>query len=98
MTVRVHVDYMYLHVCSGIGAVAGAPLGSLVADKMGRKFSLMFSGLPLVIGWFMIILSGNFVVMVIGRFLTGLSTSMGYLLPPLYISEIASKVAVFACI
>lgn len=70
----------------------GAPLGSFVADKFGRKFSLMFSGFPLVLGWFFIILSGNYTVMVIGRFLTGLSSSMGYMLPPLYISEIASKV------
>ena len=86
-------DLQVLVLSTGIGAVVGAPLGSLVADKMGRKYSLMFSGLPLVVGWFMIIMSGNFVVMVIGRFLTGLSTSMGYMLPPLYISEIASKVS-----
>lgn len=71
-----------------LGAFLGSPIGGLVSDWMGRKMSLMLSGVPNLVGWCLIVLSphtGNPAVfkglILVGRFLAGAAT--GWMTSPI---------------
>lgn len=59
---------------------AATPIGSLLSgllmDCYGRKTTLQIAGLPLIVGWFLIAFSQNYVTLMIGRFVAGLSTGL----------------------
>ena len=63
------------------GAVFGAPLGGVAADRLGRKNALLLSGIPNIIGWIIIALSdysvspGAFKGLILtGRAMTGFAS------------------------
>ena len=71
-----------------LGALVGSPIGGLVADWIGRKGSLLLSGVPNFAGWIIIVLaqySGNPAVfkglLLVGRFITGMAT--GWMTSPI---------------
>lgn len=39
---------------SQVGALFGGPIGGFVADRFGRKCSMLFSGLPYLVGYMII--------------------------------------------
>jgi len=51
-----------------VGAMAGGPLGALLAGHTGRKLTLIICNVPLVIGWFLIIYATNVVLLYTGRY------------------------------
>ncbi|XP_057669220.1 facilitated trehalose transporter Tret1-like [Diorhabda carinulata] len=72
-----------------LGAVFSClPVGFLV-DKIGRKPTLLWSVIPFLLGWLIILLGTNMTIIYIGRFLIGLSCGSYSVAVPLYISEIA---------
>ena len=55
-----------------LGQVAGSLSAGLMADKIGRKYSLMLYCIPLISGWILMIFSsGNVVLMIASRTLKG---------------------------
>lgn len=72
-----------------LGAVAGCiPIG-ILADKLGRKLAVLFTLIPFLLGWVMIIFTKHMAMLLIGRFLTGMAGGGFCIVGPLYTSETA---------
>ncbi|RWS28253.1 hypothetical protein B4U80_05842 [Leptotrombidium deliense] len=70
-----------------LGASVGALIAAVTVEKCGRKFTLILSSLPCVIGWLMITYAVGVYVLLIGRLFTGLCVGMVLLSAPVYIAE-----------
>ncbi len=62
-----------------MGGIFGGPIGGWIADKFGRKTSLVLDSMPFLSGYFVILSSyltnsGVYfkVLLIVGRFLTGI--------------------------
>lgn len=88
-TVRSGLIVSLLSIGTLIGALCGAP----IADKFGRKWSITFWCLILIVGLIVQISSpdGNWVQMVMGRWVTGLGVGGCSLLVPMYQGESAPR-------
>ncbi|XP_051524182.1 solute carrier family 2, facilitated glucose transporter member 6-like [Myxocyprinus asiaticus] len=86
---------MDIHQISWFGSIftLGAALGGLGAmllnDRVGRKLSIMLSGVPSVAGLLVMGAAQNFWMLLWGRFLTGLAGGMTAASIPIYVSEIS---------
>lgn len=70
-----------------LGAVAGCiPIG-IMADRLGRKLAVMFTLIPFLLGWLMIIFTRHMAMLLTGRFLTGMAGGAFCIVGPLYTSE-----------
>lgn len=74
-----------------IGAMLGGPLAAPIVSEMGRKPTAMFSALPYVIGWLFVICAENYIMLFIGRTITGIGLGMACLVIPLYTAEVSTK-------
>uniref|UniRef100_A0A3B4AZH6 Solute carrier family 2, facilitated glucose transporter member 8 n=1 Tax=Periophthalmus magnuspinnatus TaxID=409849 RepID=A0A3B4AZH6_9GOBI len=74
-----------------LGAAAGGLLGGWMVQRMGRKLSLMFSSIPFVCGFTIIVAAQGVWMLHLGRALTGLASGVTSLVVPLYISETAHE-------
>ncbi|XP_065084222.1 facilitated trehalose transporter Tret1-like [Ochlerotatus camptorhynchus] len=74
-----------------IGGCFGAIIMSPLVDHFGRKFTLIISMIPLVIGWIMIVFATNVPTIYVARFLHGLAYGTTYGVAPIYLGEISSK-------
>ncbi|KAJ5621824.1 hypothetical protein N7528_005056 [Penicillium herquei] len=76
-----------------IGCLVGALIGAPVADKIGRKWSITFWNVILIIGLVVQISSpsGHWYQMVVGRTITGLGVGACSLLVPMYMGESAPR-------
>ena len=76
-----------------IGTLVGALVGAPIADKIGRKWSITFWNIVLIIGLVVQISSpsGHWYQMVVGRTITGLGVGACSLLVPMYQGESAPR-------
>ena len=72
-----------------IGAIFGGPIAGWIADHLGRKAALMLVGIPYLFGYLMIVYahmlsSGTAfkVILLLGRFLTGVGLGWSCLTGP----------------
>lgn len=72
-----------------LGAIAGALPAGPMADKMGRKKSLLLLAAPFLISWGIIIVGAEVWLLYIARFLAGVGVGAGCVIGPTYISEIS---------
>ncbi|KAK1136083.1 hypothetical protein K0M31_000652 [Melipona bicolor] len=72
-----------------VGATAGALCSGSMADKMGRKKSLLLLSVPFLVSWGLILVAKNIRLLYIARFVVGIGVGAGCVLGPTYISEIA---------
>jgi MFS family permease len=75
---------------ASITLLSAAPscfVGIYLMDKFGRKPTILISNIPSFIGWILMIFAGNFTMLLIGKFLTGVA--LGILEAPaaIYIGE-----------
>lgn len=75
-----------------IGAIFGGPLGGWLADRYGRKLSLVLNSFPYLCGYFVILSSLSAssgvvfkVLLMVGRFLTGVGMGWAYVAVPVTI-------------
>ncbi|ENN81360.1 hypothetical protein YQE_02235, partial [Dendroctonus ponderosae] len=66
------------------------PIG-IMADKFGRKLAVLFTIIPFILGWVLIILTRHEAMLLAGRFLTGMAGGSFCIVGPLYTSEIAQN-------
>ncbi|XP_012255544.2 facilitated trehalose transporter Tret1-like [Athalia rosae] len=72
-----------------IGAIIGAvPAGGL-ADKLGRKKTILATAIPYITGWIMITFANNVLTLYFARLLGGIGVGATCVLVPMYIAEIA---------
>lgn len=72
-----------------LGAIAGALPSGALADKFGRKKSLLLLAVPFLLSWLLILVVSNVWPIYIARFVVGLGVGAGCVLGPTYISEIS---------
>lgn len=72
-----------------IGAlVAALPVG-YIADKIGRRKTILMLSAPFVLNWILIIFSTNVAMVIAGRFFAGVGLGGVCVVVPMYIGEIA---------
>jgi SP family galactose:H+ symporter-like MFS transporter len=72
-----------------LGAMAGGILAGPVADRLGRRSTLMLAGVLFAVGTVLAVVAPGFVVLVIARAITGVGVGTASSAGPLYLSEIA---------
>lgn len=72
-----------------IGAVAGAAVGGPLADRLGRKLSMVASTVPLLVGWMMQGMASSMTELLVGRIAVGVGIGVVSCVVPVYLAEIA---------
>ncbi|XP_055375842.1 uncharacterized protein LOC129608384 [Condylostylus longicornis] len=74
---------------SCIGGLIGNFLFGWLADRFGRKASMLMVLIPIMTSWILIIIGTNVTYLLWSRFLGGLAGGGAYVVVPLYVTEIA---------
>ncbi|XP_051155562.1 facilitated trehalose transporter Tret1-like [Leptopilina boulardi] len=74
-----------------VGDLIGALLNPLFIDRIGRKYTLLLSALPCLIGWCLIIFAQNYIHLYIARLITGISQGSSLNCLIIYLTEISDK-------
>jgi SP family myo-inositol transporter-like MFS transporter 13 len=69
------------------GSMVSSPIAGLLADWLGRKKMMIFSGLMFVASVGLIVVSQSFAVLMTGRLLQGMSGGVIAVVVPLYLAE-----------
>ncbi|KAG6452423.1 hypothetical protein O3G_MSEX007613 [Manduca sexta] len=70
---------------------AASPIpASYLADRIGRKKTLLLASVPYIIGWILVMLAGNVPTIYASRLISGLGYGIAYTTAPMYLGEIAS--------
>lgn len=72
-----------------LGALLGAVAAGFVADKFGRKKTLMLTMAIYVLGSLIMMVSHAYWLFSLGRFITGIGVGLGAFSIPLYVAEIS---------
>ena len=72
-----------------LGCMLGAILAGGIADRIGRRLTLMAAGFIFLIGALVSALTPNEAVLLGGRFVVGVGVGFSSVIAPLYISEVA---------
>ena len=96
------LSFLIIQGILNIGALIGAAFTGVALDKFGRKAMLIAGCLPCILGWYVIsasfffITKDNyipvFVMLLVGRFLTGLSAGFFSLTVPVSLFVILTSV------
>ncbi|XP_026729952.1 facilitated trehalose transporter Tret1-2 homolog [Trichoplusia ni] len=73
-----------------IGAIFGPFIVGYLASRIGRKWTMLASSLPLFIGWVLLAAAKDVALLYAGRVFCGVTMGMGFTIVPLYCAEIAS--------
>lgn len=72
-----------------LGAIVGAVPAGQIADRIGRKWSILLTIVPFATSWLLLIFTRNVVSIYIARFVGGAGAGAACVLVPVYIGEIA---------
>ena len=72
-----------------LGAVFGSFAAGYVAEKFGRKMTLLSSVVPFTVGWAMIAAADNLTVIYVARVISGFALAIPFTVLPMYVGEIA---------
>jgi len=73
-------------------AAPGALLGSWAADLRGRVAATAGTAVVLIVGPLIIAFASNFIMLMLGRVVTGFGVGFAFVIPPLYAAELAPPV------
>ena len=71
------------------GAAIGPLVVALIADKIGRKWTLLSTAAPALLGWLIIVFVETFAPICVARVILGIAVGMVFAVTPMYIGEIA---------
>ena len=72
-----------------VGAMVGAILGGSIADRLGRRSTLVWGGIIFIVGSILAPLSPNVTVLILARMLLGVAIGFTSVTAPVYVSELA---------
>ncbi|XP_029679454.1 facilitated trehalose transporter Tret1-like isoform X2 [Formica exsecta] len=72
-----------------IGSMIGPFLGAGLADRYGRKRSLLFASGFFIVGWTVVFFARSVAALYISRIILGIGVGMSYTANPMYVSEVA---------
>lgn len=72
-----------------VGAAIGALTGIALVDRIGRKPTILLTGLPFFGAWLAVAFARTVHVMIIARFVAGIGDGVSFCALPIYLSEIA---------
>ncbi|XP_028028182.1 facilitated trehalose transporter Tret1-2 homolog [Bombyx mandarina] len=72
------------------GAMFGPFIGGFLASTMGRRWGILLSSVPLIVGFILMIAVQNVEMIYAGRFVWGLAVGMLFTVTPMYCAEIAT--------
>ncbi len=72
-----------------IGGLLGSAMGGAMADRLGRRNSIILTSALFVIGIWVVVMSNSFTILLTGRFITGIAIGITSITAPLYMAEIA---------
>jgi SP family galactose:H+ symporter-like MFS transporter len=72
-----------------VGAMVGALAGGAIADRIGRRATLVWASLIFIIGSLLAPLSPNVVILIIARAVIGVGIGFTSVTAPVYVSELA---------
>jgi sugar porter (SP) family MFS transporter len=72
-----------------IGCIAGSAVAGTVADRIGRRWTLLAAGVIFFAGALLSAFTPNEAVLLFGRFVVGIGIGFSSVVAPLYISEVA---------
>jgi sugar porter (SP) family MFS transporter len=72
-----------------IGAMLGAIVGGGLADRMGRRYTLLLGGVIFVVGSLLAPLSPGVLVLIVARMMLGFAIGLTSVTAPVYVSELA---------
>jgi MFS transporter, SP family, galactose:H+ symporter len=72
-----------------IGCMAGSVVAGSVADRIGRRITLLVAGVTFFAGAIVSALAPNEATLLVGRFVVGIGIGFSSVVAPLYISEVA---------
>jgi MFS transporter, SP family, galactose:H+ symporter len=72
-----------------VGCMAGALVAGGVADRIGRRATLLWAGVVFFVGALVSALTPNEAILLCGRFVVGIGIGFSSVVAPLYISEVA---------
>ncbi|KAM8934617.1 solute carrier family 2, facilitated glucose transporter member 6 [Pelodytes ibericus] len=72
-----------------LGACLGGISSMVLNDRLGRKLSIMFSALPMAVGFLLLGSAQHISMLLLGRILTGYASGLTSSSIPVYISEIS---------
>ncbi|XP_053687017.1 facilitated trehalose transporter Tret1-like [Sabethes cyaneus] len=73
-----------------LASIVGPIPTAWAIDRFGRKYTMLFTAIPTIIGWILIGVAQSVPVLYISRLLSGISYGMQYSSMPIYLGEIAS--------
>lgn len=74
-------------LCSALTPIPSAYL----ADKFGRKTTLLLGAIPFIIGWILVIVAKSLPMLYVARIFSGLGYGVVYTVAPMYTGEIATN-------
>ncbi|CAH2050211.1 unnamed protein product, partial [Iphiclides podalirius] len=74
-------------LCSALTPVPSA----YMADRFGRKTTLLLGAVPFIIGWVLVIVAKSVAVLYVARMFSGLGYGIVYTVAPMYTGEIATN-------
>jgi sugar porter (SP) family MFS transporter len=72
-----------------IGAMLGAVIGGTLADRAGRRSTLIWGGIIFIVGSLLAPLAPNVATLIVARMLLGLAVGFTSVTAPVYVSELA---------
>ena len=72
-----------------IGAMAGAMAGGAIADRIGRRATLVWAGIVFIVGSVLAPLSPNVATLIVARTIIGIGIGFTSVTAPVYVSELA---------
>ena len=69
-------------------AMFGALAAQGVSDRMGRRMTFVIAAVGFLVGIFILMVSGSYSMLLIGRMFIGWGVGIGLAIDPLYISEV----------
>ncbi|EAT32798.1 AAEL014968-PA [Aedes aegypti] len=74
-----------------IGLMLGPLITAVAADRIGRKRTLLFTALPITMGWMFMAFGDSIGFLYSARFLFGLAVGTTFAVSPMYLGEICSQ-------